>query len=77
MTKIYCPDLYPQKSKKYRNKELDKLFTIYCNENKGIDEDIIAMSLADKIGWSESKVKMYLRKLGLRKFTCHLNKVNR
>jgi hypothetical protein len=40
MTKIYCPELYPQKLK-YRNKELDQMFTIYCNENKGIDEDVI------------------------------------
>jgi hypothetical protein len=49
------------------------MFTIYCNENKGIDEDVIAMSLADKLGWSENTVKMYLRKLGLRKFSRHFN----
>jgi hypothetical protein len=53
------------------------MFTTYCNENKGIDEDVIAMSLADKLGWKESMVKMYLRKLGLRKFTCHMHKIDR
>lgn len=73
---VYAPDLYPQK-RKYRTKELDSLFTNYCNENKGIDEDVIAMSLADKLGWKESTVKMYLRKLGLRKFAKHLGKMDR
>ncbi len=76
MTNIYCPELYPQKPK-YRTKELDNLFTNYCNENKGIDEDVIAMSLADILGWKESTVKMYLRKLGLRKFSRHFNKNDR
>jgi hypothetical protein len=53
------------------------LFKSYCNENKGIDEDVIAMSLADMIGWKESTIKMYLRKLGLRKFSRHLGKMDR